>query len=649
MAGDFGGETAAFYARFRRGYPAAFTRLLTDALRLGPADVLADVGCGTGQLTLPLARRVRAVAGVDPEPDMLVLARQAAAEQGVTNVTWVAGTDRDLPGLAALLGAPALAAVTIANAIHLTSAPDLFAAARGALRPGGGLAIIANGTPLWQQPVPWSRAVRRGLEQWLGVRLDSCCGTDAAARQAYQAGLITAGYTGVHQRSMDYTGELDFAALIGGLYSAMPPHRLPPPERRAAFAAHIRDAVGGATRFTEQVHVAALIGYRPADLSLLPGTSPLPCGAMRILAGFGRFSLAVAAGAALAATAAAPLTASAAVVVPAARQLPDFGNPAGHAAVPAAGQAVNTSRPDQVVGSGTPAGCTSAAVVKAVAHGGVITFNCGPNPVVIKMTATAKLRNTSHQVVLDGGGLVTLNGGGKHQILYLNTCDAKQKITTSDCYDQQWPQLTVQNITLENGNSQVRQSASVNYGGGGGGAIFDLGGQLKVVNTRFLNNRCYAHGPDLGGAAVRALAQWRSRPVYITKDTFTGGRCSNGGALSSIGVSWVVTNSVMTNNRAIGYGQNPAQPGTAGGGSGGAIYNDGDRYYLKIVGTVIRNNHAREGGGAIFFVSDNNTGWLTIKNSTLHNNPSAVFWTRPYPGIFFDSKGHPRIVNSRLS
>jgi predicted outer membrane repeat protein len=114
-------------------------------------------------------------------------------------------------------------------------------------------------------------------------------------------------------------------------------------------------------------------------------------------------------------------------------------------------------------------------------------------------------------------------------------------------------------------------------------------------------------------------------------------------------VSWVVTNSVMTNNRAIGYGQNPAQPGTAGGGSGGAIYNDGDRYSLKIAGTVIRNNHAREGGGAIFFVSDNNTGWLTIKNSTLHNNPSAVFWTRPYPGIFFDSKGHPRIVNSKLS
>jgi hypothetical protein len=49
------------------------------------------------------------------------------------------------------------------------------------------------------------------------------------------------------------------------------------------------------------------------------------------------------------------------------------------------------------------------------------------------MTATAKVRNTSHQVVLDGGGLVTLSGGGQRQILYVNTCDPKQKITTSDC------------------------------------------------------------------------------------------------------------------------------------------------------------------------------------------------------------------------
>jgi hypothetical protein len=342
--------------------------------------------------------------------------------------------------------------------------------------------------------------------------------------------------------------------------------------------------------------------------------------------------------------------AGASVSVPiAVRAVPDFGNPAGHARIPPAGDAVGTYRPDHVIGTGKPAGCTSAAVVKAVASGGVITFNCGSSPVTITMGATAKVVNSSHLIVLDGGGKVTLSGAGKRQILYMNTCDKRQQWTTSDCYDQEWPELVVQNMTFEDGNSTVRQSNGTSFGGGGGGAMFDLGGQLKVVNSRFVDNRCYPVGPDLGGAAVRALAQWHNKPVYITSDTFEGGRCSNGGALSSIGVSWVVLDSVMTDNDATGDGANPASPRTPGGGSGGAIYCDGDTYSLKIEGTVIRDNHAREGGGAIFFVSDDDTGSLTIESSTLRNNPSARFWTRPYPGIYFKSSGRPKVVGSTIS
>jgi predicted outer membrane repeat protein len=106
---------------------------------------------------------------------------------------------------------------------------------------------------------------------------------------------------------------------------------------------------------------------------------------------------------------------------------------------------------------------------------------------------------------------------------------------------------------------------------------------------------------------------------------------------------------VMTGNKAIGFGANPARAGTPGGGSGGAIYTDGDRYTLKVGGTVISGNHAREGGGAIFFVSNNNSGTLTIGSSTLHDNPSAGFGTPGFPGIFFHSSGHPRVTGSTIS
>jgi hypothetical protein len=104
----------------------------------------------------------------------------------------------------------------------------------------------------------------------------------------------------------------------------------------------------------------------------------------------------------------------------------------------------------------------------------------------------------------------------------------------------------------------------------------------------------------------------------------------------------------MINNRAIGFGDNPSQAGTPGGGSGGAIYTDGDNYNVLIAGTVIRRDSAREGGG-VFFVVDNNEGTLTIRNSTLHNNPSDEFFTADFPGIFFHSRGHLIVVDSTIN
>ncbi len=330
----------------------------------------------------------------------------------------------------------------------------------------------------------------------------------------------------------------------------------------------------------------------------------------------------------------------------------NFGNPNGHVPVPAPGRAVNTSHPNHVIGHGTPASCTSAAVVRAVAKGGIITFNCGQKPVTIVMTQTAAVIKTRHRVVLDGGGKITLSGGGERRILYSDTCAGTW--STDDCVNQPYPRLVVQNITFEDGYSGTHQATCTAnipacwYGGvDGGGAIYAEGGQFKAVNSRFIDNRCYRYGPDLGGGAIRALAQYKNRPVYITNDTFTGGRCSNGAALSSISVQWDVYNSVFTGNKAIGWGANPAQSGTQGGGSGGAIYNDGTDYNTLIAGTVMRNNTARQGGGAVFYVVDTGWGTLTLKNSHLHHNPSGVFQTAP--GVYDDIDGHdgpPVLINS---
>ena len=199
----------------------------------------------------------------------------------------------------------------------------------------------------------------------------------------------------------------------------------------------------------------------------------------------------------------------------------------------------------------------------------------------------------------------------------------------------------------------MRARAGEKTEGGGGGAIFVRGGRFKVVNSRFVRNRCDATGPDLGGAAIRVLSQSQGLPVYVVNSTFgcgpgQGGSCANGGALSSIGVSWVVLNSVLTHNQAIGRGANPARGGTPGGGSGGAVYTDGNRFTVRLAGSLVEDNHANEGGGAVFFVSNDRTGTMSVEASTLRHNPSDGFETRGFPGIFFLGAHNPTVTGSTL-
>ena len=330
------------------------------------------------------------------------------------------------------------------------------------------------------------------------------------------------------------------------------------------------------------------------------------------------------------------------------RRIPPTGNPDGHCPIPLEAREEDTSHPDHVIGNGTSQSCTSEAVVATVAKGSIITFDCGPGPVTIVLKETAKVfNNTGPKIVLDGGGKVTLSGGSGNRILYMNTCDPDQVWTTSHCQNQDHPRLTVQNLTFVSGNSKAEKTYD------GGGAIWVRGGRFKIVNSRFFNNVCADTGPDVGGAAVRVFSQYEGMPVYVVNSTFGGGVRygnigSNGGGLSSIGVSFTVINCLFTHNHAIGEGANPARPGTPGGGSGGAIYNDGNTFTLTLCGTRIEDNRAREGGGAIFFVSNDRTGSLIIEDSHLSHNPSEGFETPGYPGIFFLGKGEPVVNRSTI-
>jgi SAM-dependent methyltransferase len=249
---EFSGPVATAYAEHRRGYPEPVVDLLVETLGLPRAATVLDLGCGTGQLTIPLAGRYDRVVGADPSPDMLALARSTAAG---APVAWLVADDRDVVRLPLLAD---LDAVTIAQAIHLLDRPRLFDALSARMTPRARIAIVANGSPMWLRDLPWSRALNAYLTSWFGTEPRSACGTDPASRAAYRTELAAAGFRTATEVFHDYTETHPYERILGNVRSALSPDAVP---TDPAFEAGLRDALGPGP-FEEDVRVAILVAGR---------------------------------------------------------------------------------------------------------------------------------------------------------------------------------------------------------------------------------------------------------------------------------------------------------------------------------------------------------------------------------------------------
>lgn len=145
------GSVAELYDRARPGYPAAVFDDLAELARLEPGSRVLEIGPGTGQATLELARRGYAVTGVELSPELAEVARRNLADFSQAEVevgdfeTWEppeAGFD----------------AIAVFNAFHWI-APELrYAKPVRLLRPGGALAVVgaphvlhAEDGPFWSE------------------------------------------------------------------------------------------------------------------------------------------------------------------------------------------------------------------------------------------------------------------------------------------------------------------------------------------------------------------------------------------------------------------------------------------------------------------------------------------------------------------
>lgn len=134
----WGRRTASWEQKGAQGLTSVVQAVL-DRCRTLPGTVAIDLGCGSGQVTLPLAPRCAQVLAIDVNGPAIAMLEDKAREAAVTNIQTMA---EPIQGLALDRGSLDLV-VTNYALHHLSNADkrDVLVQAHGWLRPGGQLVI----------------------------------------------------------------------------------------------------------------------------------------------------------------------------------------------------------------------------------------------------------------------------------------------------------------------------------------------------------------------------------------------------------------------------------------------------------------------------------------------------------------------------
>ncbi len=130
-------QAAELYDRARPGYPPELFDDIVELVPLRPGSRVLEIGCGTGQATVPLAKRGSQVVAVERGTSLAAVARRNLA--GFPSVRVIVSLFEDWP-----LPVEPFDAVVSATAFHWIDPAVRVIKAADALRSGGALATVAT-------------------------------------------------------------------------------------------------------------------------------------------------------------------------------------------------------------------------------------------------------------------------------------------------------------------------------------------------------------------------------------------------------------------------------------------------------------------------------------------------------------------------
>jgi ubiquinone/menaquinone biosynthesis C-methylase UbiE len=251
-------STVAWYERYRLAYPRRLIARLVALAGLKPGDPVLDLGTGTGMLAVPFAQAGLAVTAMDPEPDMLAAAAQAARAAGV-RLTLVQGSSYDLSP-----DAGPFRLVAIGRAFHWMERMATLKMLDRIVTPDGGVAFFHDAHP----GVPdndWYKIVREVGDRYGRGEAAHVRERRHGGHRRYEPFLFDSAFTLLDGLSVTQRRPITADEIVGRAFSlsTCSPQMLG--SRLAMFEAELRAALAALApdgRFMEVAELVALLARR---------------------------------------------------------------------------------------------------------------------------------------------------------------------------------------------------------------------------------------------------------------------------------------------------------------------------------------------------------------------------------------------------
>ena len=255
-------STETYYAEHRPGYGEEPVGYLRERFALDAEARVLDLGCGAGQLAIPLARHADTVVGMDPNEEMLRHARERAAEGGVENVEWVVGSDADLR-----VEQGPFRLTTMGRSFHWMDQERTLDRLFRATEPGGGVAILTDREWLTKGREPWQSTVYDVVTDYLDDVPGRVDPGAVSYDDPWDEKLAAFGFGSVETVTFDVDREWTVDGVVGYVLSLSfcSPDRFG--DERAAFERDLRARLHefGEEPFEQAAAVEAVSGLRAPE------------------------------------------------------------------------------------------------------------------------------------------------------------------------------------------------------------------------------------------------------------------------------------------------------------------------------------------------------------------------------------------------